>query len=223
MLHDYWPLQGLRLTTPRLELRLPTDVELGQLADLAALGIHDPAVMPFLVPWTDLPPAERGRSVLQWAWRLKATWTPQSWSLPLAVFLNGHTVGMQTVRAAEFAVLREVTTGSWLGLDHQGQGIGTEMRAAALHLAFDGLEARYATSGAREDNAASHRVSTKLGYVDDGVERHVVRDQAVAFRRLRLSREQWLAHRRTPVTVEGLEPCRSLFGLERNAIATASA
>jgi RimJ/RimL family protein N-acetyltransferase len=217
VLHHYWPIQGLRLTTPRLELRLATDVELGELADLAAQGIHDPVEMPFLVPWTDLPPLELGRSVLQWAWRLKATWTPQGWSLPLAVFLDGRVVGMQDIRAAEFAVLREVTTGSWLGRAHQGQGIGTEMRAAALHLAFDGLGAEYATSGARDDNAASHRVSTKLGYEDDGVERHVVRDQPVAFRRLRLPRTQWLAHRTTPVVVEGLEPCLSLFGLERNA------
>jgi RimJ/RimL family protein N-acetyltransferase len=218
VLQDYWPLQGLRLTTPRLELRLATDVELGELADLAALGIHDPAEMPFLVPWTDLPPLDLGRSVLQWAWRLKATWTPQSWSLPLAVFFDGRIVGMQDLRAAEFAVLREVTTGSWLGRAYQGQGIGTEMRAAALHLAFDGLAAENATSGARDDNAASRRVSAKLGYADDGVERHVVRDQPVAFRRLRLSRAQWLAHRTTPVVVEGLEPCRFLFGLERNAV-----
>jgi RimJ/RimL family protein N-acetyltransferase len=217
VLLDYWPLQGLRLTTPRLELRLPTDVELGELAFLAEQGIHDAAEMPFLVPWTDLPLPELGRSVLQWAWRLKATWTPASWSLPLAVFLDGRAIGVQDLRAAEFAVLREVATGSWLGREHQGHGLGTEMRAAALHLAFDGLAAEYATSGAREGNAASHRVSTKLGYVDDGIERHVVRDQPVAFRRLRLSRAAWLAHRTTPVTIEGLEPCRSLFGLERNA------
>jgi RimJ/RimL family protein N-acetyltransferase len=214
VLTDYWPMQGLRLTTPRLELRLPTDVELAELADLAARGVHDPAVMPFLVPWTDLPPVERGRSVLQWAWRLKATWAPQSWSLSLAVFLEGRIVGLQDVKAQDFSVLREVMTGSWVGLSHQGRGIGTEMRAAVLHLAFEGLGAEHATSAAHLDNAASHRVSAKLGYVDDGLERQVVRELPATFRRLRLTREQWLAHRTTPVSTHGLESCLPLFGVD---------
>ena len=32
MLIDHWPLLGLRLITPRLELRLPSDAELSELA-----------------------------------------------------------------------------------------------------------------------------------------------------------------------------------------------
>ncbi|MCP3800659.1 hypothetical protein NLX83_15435 [Allokutzneria sp. A3M-2-11 16] len=42
MLVDHFPLVGLRLTTPRLELRLPSP------EDLASDGIHDPGVMPFV-------------------------------------------------------------------------------------------------------------------------------------------------------------------------------
>ena len=61
----HWPLSGLRLRTPRLEMRLPTLADLDELASLAAEGIHDPGVQPFAVAWTDVPPAERGRSVLQ--------------------------------------------------------------------------------------------------------------------------------------------------------------
>lgn len=57
MLTDHWPQLGLRLSTTRLELRLPTGEELAELADLAAQGIHEPDRMPFTVPWTDLPPA----------------------------------------------------------------------------------------------------------------------------------------------------------------------
>jgi hypothetical protein len=38
MLIDHWPLLGLRLITPRLELRLPAGEELG---DLAGLGATD--------------------------------------------------------------------------------------------------------------------------------------------------------------------------------------
>lgn len=86
------------------------------------------------------------------------------------------------------------------------------MRAAVLHLAFAGLNAEYATSEAFEDNAASYGVSRKLGYVDDGVERHLVRDKPVVGRRLRLDRAGWDAARSVPVTVEGLDLCRSMFG-----------
>ena len=69
MLTDVWPLFGLVLRTPRLELRLPSLEQLAALAELADEGVHDPAAMPFLVPWTDLPPGPRGRSVLQHQWR----------------------------------------------------------------------------------------------------------------------------------------------------------
>ena len=106
-------------------------------------------------------------------------------------------------------------TGSWLGRAFHGQGYGTEMRAAVLDLAFDGLGAEYATSEAFEDNVASYGVSRKLGYVDDGVERHVVRGKPVVGRRLRLDRAGWAAARRVPVTVAGLEPCLPMFGLAR--------
>src|SRR6266576_958303 len=47
------PLTRLRVRTPRLELRLATRAELRALGELAQHGIHDPAVMPFGVAWTD--------------------------------------------------------------------------------------------------------------------------------------------------------------------------
>ena len=47
------PLFGLRIRTPRLELRLPTESELNELYELAAAGIHPPGEMPFGVAWTD--------------------------------------------------------------------------------------------------------------------------------------------------------------------------
>ncbi|MGW2402130.1 GNAT family N-acetyltransferase [Kitasatospora sp. NPDC001664] len=213
MLTDHWPLLGLRLRTPRLELRLPTDDELAALADLAAAGVHAPDRMPFLVPWTDLPPEERARSVVQHHWLRRGNWSPQDWALNLAVLESGRVVGQQTVAAREFAVLRQVGTGSWLGTAHQGRGIGTEMRAAVLHLAFAGLGAAEATSGAFEDNGPSYAVSLKHGYEPDGVDRHVVRGKPVTTRRLRLGRARWEEHRSVRVTVEGLAPCLPLFGL----------
>ena len=155
MLVDHFPLLGLRLTTPRLELRLPSAEDLGALADLAARGVHDPDVMPFSVPWTDQPPAEVALSVIQHHWRKLGSWSPRDWSLNLSVFHDGVVVGLQSIGARDLAITREVHTGSWLGQPHQGQGIGTEMRAAVLHLAFDGLGAQEAISTAFERNAAS--------------------------------------------------------------------
>ena len=213
MISDHWPLCGLVVRTPRLELRVPDQGLLGELADVAVAGIHDPAVQPFVAAWTDAPRAQVARSVLQWQWGQWAAWRPAAWSLALVAIAEGRVIGTQDVNAEDFAVLREVRTGSWLGRAWQGRGYGTEMRAAVLELAFAGLDARYATSEAFADNDASYRVSRKLGYVDDGVARYVVRGVPAVSRRLRLDRAGWAAARAVPVTVEGLEPCLPLFGV----------
>lgn len=210
---QWWPLLQLRLRTPRLELRPPSDNDLDALASLAASGVHDPAVQPFAVPWTDRPPAERARSVLQYHWSQRAAWKPENWTLDFAVVRDGTVVGAQGMSARDFAILREVTTGSWLGREHHGLGIGTEMRAAVLHLAFAGLGAHYATSGAFADNLASLGVSRKLGYAADGVERQVSRGLPAKTLRLRLDRQTWESGHAVPVTIRGLEPCLPLFGL----------
>jgi RimJ/RimL family protein N-acetyltransferase len=109
-------------------------------------------------------------------------------------------------------VLREVHTGSWLGKDHQRQGIGTEMRAAVLHLAFVGLGAEMATSSAFPTNLASNRISLKLGYVPDGIQRIAPRETPIDTNRFRLTRARWEAGARPEVWIEGLEPCLPLLG-----------
>ena len=213
MTSRHWPLFGLRLRTPRLELRLPAPADLDALADLAAEGVHDPAVQPFTVPWTDAPAAERAGSTVRYHWSQWAAWQPDNWSLELVAEADGAVVGTQGLNACNFAELREVGTWSWLGLRHQGQGIGTEMRAAVLHLAFAGLGAEWATSGAYENNVASLAVSRKLGYGPDGIERHLIRGRPAVLVRLRLHRAAWEAARTVPVEIEGLEPCLPHFGL----------
>jgi RimJ/RimL family protein N-acetyltransferase len=209
----WWPLAGLRLRTPRLELRLPTEGDLDDLAALAALGVHDPLVQPFSFPWTDVSPVERARSTLQYQWTQWGLWKPEKWALELAVLRDGTVVGIQSMTAENFAVLREVHTGSWLGLAHHGQGIGTEMRAAILHLAFAGLSAQHAVSAAFSDNPASLGVSRKLGYRDDGIEHQVNRGRPAVVKRLRLDLAAWEATASVPVTIEGLAPCLPMFGL----------
>ena len=209
---DWWPLAGLWLETPRLRLRTPGEADLDALATVAARGVHDPEVQPFAVPWTDASPAERARGTLQYQWRQRGTWTPERWNLELVVVRDDVVVGTQSMSARDFAVLREVSTGSWLGIEHQGQGIGTEMRAAALYLAFEGLGALDAVSAAFTDNPASIRVSRKLGYADDGIERHVSRGRPAILQRLRLDRATWEARQQVPVTVHGLGRCLPMFG-----------
>ncbi|MFC9618441.1 GNAT family N-acetyltransferase [Streptomyces sp. NPDC056930] len=209
---QHWPLYGLRLRTPRLELRLPELELLDDLASVAADGVHVPADMPFTVPWTDASPAERGKAVFQHVLATVANWSVRDWALSLAVLHEGKVVGRQDVMAKDFAVTGEVGTGSWLGLAHQGQGIGTEMRAAALHLAFAGLGARTAVSAAMTDNPRSLGVSRRLGYLPDGLEVAAVRGAPVTLQRLRLDRARWEAYRAVEVTVEGLDDCRKEFG-----------
>ncbi|WP_412541842.1 GNAT family protein [Longispora sp. K20-0274] len=213
MLTDHFPLVGLRLTTPRLELRLPAPEELAALADVAAEGVHDPAEMPFATPWTDLPPAERALRVIQGHWRQLGSNTLDDWRLPFAVLHEGVVIGQQNLGARQLAISREVSSYSWLGQRYQGKGFGTEMRAAVLHLAFEGLGAVSARSGAFETNLSSLAVSRKLGYEPDGTDRDVVRGAVSITRRLVLDRDGWERHRTVPVTVGGLAPCLPMLGL----------
>ncbi|HYS40913.1 MAG TPA: GNAT family N-acetyltransferase [Pseudonocardiaceae bacterium] len=213
MLVDHFPLVGLRLVTPRLELRLPNPDELAELAELAVSGIHDPDTMPFWEPWTDQPPTEVARHVVQHHWRRLGAWSAEDWALDLVVFHDGAVAGMQTIRARDLAITREVSTGSWLGSRFQGKGIGTEMRAAVLHLAFAGLGAAEAVSLAFDHVGASLAVSRKLGYQPDGFDRVVVRGALTIDRRQRLTRSAWEQHRTVPVTIDGLTPCLGLFGI----------
>lgn len=205
-----WPLFDLCIRTARLELRAPTDDDLTRLVALAARGVHDPAEMPFMVPWTDLRPPEFERSFLRFYWGTRASWSPDDWHLPMVVLRDGEPVGVQGIRAKAFRVRRVVETGSWLGRSRQRQGMGTEMRAAVLHLAFDGLGAVAAESAAVTGNAASARVSEKLGYRPNGIDIVTRRGEPVEQRRFRLAREDWRPERH-PATIEGLEGCLEMF------------
>jgi RimJ/RimL family protein N-acetyltransferase len=87
------------------------------------------------------------------------------------------------------------------------------MRHGVLHLGFAGLGARIAVSGAFEDNAASVRVSEKLGYVLAG--EAVFEPRGVPQRELifTLERDRWTTQVHPAVEIAGLEPCLPLFGL----------
>lgn len=208
-----WALYNLRIWTERLELRLPTENELLELMGIAGSGIHDPNEMPFGYAWTDQPSPFFERSFLQYHWSTRATWSGDKWSLDLGVWFEGRLVGTQGIDAKQFPVLRTVSTGSWLGREFQGHGIGKEMRSAVLGFAFDHLDAYWAVSGAFVDNPASAAVSRSLGYEEDGIEVLAPRGEARELIRFRMTKDQWHSRERPRVEVDGLESSYDMFGL----------
>jgi len=198
-----------------LELRWIDDELLLELAQLAARGVHDPARMPFGVPWTRGTPEQVMRNVLTYQWATRPAIGPSRFRLELAVLFDGIVVGAQGTGAKDWRVRRTASTGSWLGQEFHGRGIGTRMRMLMLHLLFEGLHASEATSGAFADNPASNAVSRKVGYYQDGTERLAREDVPATHNRYRMPRERWLevrsdhaSHLGAPIVLEGAEALR---------------
>ena len=174
--------------------------------------------MPFAVSWTDAPiDGTQQRNTMQHFWKNRADWSESSWALNLATLVDGEPVGSQGLLAHDFARLRTTETGSWLGQAHQQQGIGKEMRAAILHLAFAGLGAERVTSGAYHDNLGSQGVSRSLGYEDNGVHWQLRRGQPDWIIRFLLTRDKWKRFERDDIQIIGLEACLTMFGLAGNS------
>ena len=207
-----WPLFGLRIRSEHLVLRLPAETDLESLMAVAKAGIHPPDEMPFGIAWSTVPSPAFERSFLQHHWAMRANWSPDNWMLNLMIELNGEPIGSQSIRGAQFAVMREVDTGSWLGQAYQGRGFGREMRAAVLGFAFDALDARVATTEAFLDNAASSGVSRSLGYEENGRGSLAPEGVARETQRFRMTVERWRSRPRPPITIEGFDACRSMFG-----------
>ncbi len=209
-----WPLFGLELHAGDLELRpvreadavalallLPDDVELDPAAPRAGLGDGR---------------AGRAAVAVQEVWRSWAGWTPARWVLPFTVRLAGELVGMQVLEGTDFPELRTVDSASWLVGRERGHGVGRRMREAVLALAFGELDAEYAITSAWADNAASLGVSRSLGYLPNGVHRHLrpaVAGGAGDMVHLRLARQDWRPPAPGAVRIEGAARCRPLFGL----------
>jgi RimJ/RimL family protein N-acetyltransferase len=209
---DHWPLEGLRVRTPRMEVRPPDDELALAAGELARLGIHDPATMPFGIPWTDAPADDIVRNTLQHYWLNRAQLRPEEWHLSLVAIVDGEVVGAGGLVADHFGRRRVFETGSWMGRAVQGQGLGTEFRHACLHLGFAGLGAEVATTAAWHDNHASLGVTAKLPYEPNGEDVLLRRDVADRMVEFRMTRAAWEAVRRDDIAIEGLEPCLPLLG-----------
>ncbi|MBA2608102.1 MAG: GNAT family N-acetyltransferase [Actinobacteria bacterium] len=203
----YWPLFQLSVRTPRIELRYPDEAAFMGLTALARKGVHDPASMPFSIAWTDQESPAFEREALKHYWGSRANLSANSWNLPMAVFVDDELAGVQDANAQDFAKLRVAGTGSWLGLEFHGRGIGKEMRAAILHLLFEGLGAVRCVSGAWHDNGPSHGVSRSLGYAENGEDLMLRRGEPDRLIRLLLTRAEWEKRRRDDIEIVGLDGC----------------
>ena len=85
------------------------------------------------------------------------------------MFYDGRLVGSQGFSTRDFLITRIGETGSWLGREFHGIGIGTAMRKVICAFIFDYLGAKFITSSAYADNPASLGVSRKCGYRQNGV------------------------------------------------------
>ena len=212
-----YPPLGVRVVTPRLELRGATDDLLARLVPVVRSGgaSADPP------PWDDPhpfyePDAEaRVHGWLRGVWRGRGTVTAERWRLSFVVLVDGVPVGMQDLIGEEFAVFGTVETSSWVAAEARGRGVGSETRAAALHLAFAGLGAAEALSEAAVDNAGSNRISERLGYARNGTAWATHQGRPVLGQRWRLTRTDWTAHRRDDIELHGVAECRAALHIHR--------
>jgi RimJ/RimL family protein N-acetyltransferase len=210
---NHWPLFDLELRTPRLTLRYLDDDRAADLMDLAAAGIHDPDDMPFSIPWTRHEPPYLQQQGMQHFWGMRAGLTPAEWTIQLAVYEGDRLLGMQGIGGTSYLVTRTVETGSWLGRSEQGKGIGKEMRAAVLHLAFAGLGAERAITSAFADNARSLGVTRSLGYTENGWFIDNREGKPAKHLRFVMERADWEQRRRDDIEIVNLVPCLRLLGL----------
>jgi RimJ/RimL family protein N-acetyltransferase len=209
------PLLGLKVTAGPLELRGITDDDLVVLCDLAERGIHDQDAMPFYVPWTAAPRGELARNTAAYHWRSRAEFSVESWALHLGVWFDGVLVGSQSYETSDFLVTRTGETGSWLGREFQGRGIGTAMRQVICAFVLDHLDAQEVTSGAFLDNPASLAVSRKVGYRENGVRRLRRREGELALNQMLVLRPEDLVRGDHELVVEGLAAFRRSIGLDQ--------
>ena len=213
MSHPVWPLFDLEARTPVLTLRYVDDELSLRLVELALKGIHDPSWMPFGYPWTDVPSPRFERESMQFHWRCRAETTVESWRLPFAVLVDDTVVGASDLSADNFGVLHQFLTGSWLGREFQGKGLGKELRLATLTLGFDVFGANFAITAAYSDNGPSLGVTQSLGYTETGRRRLVRRDVAGEQIEFQMDRAHFDTIRRDDIVTVGGERVRELLGI----------
>lgn len=210
-----YQLLDVRISTPTLELRGATDELLDQLAEVVREGKTHADPPPYDDPMSfyEQDPDLRVAKWLRAIWRRRGQVDPDAWRLYFVVMVDGRPVGEQTLTGVNFATLGTVTTFSWLSVDQRGRGLGREMRAAILHLAFDGLGAKEAGSDAFVDNHGSNAISQGLGYDRNGSDWATRRGEPALLNRWRLTKDNWEPRRRNDIRIHNIEACHRLLPL----------
>jgi RimJ/RimL family protein N-acetyltransferase len=83
--------------------------------------------------------------------------------------------------------------GYWLGVEHWGQGFGTEAARAVIDFTFEEFDVEHLISGARVANPSSRNILEKCGFQWSGVELHRFEalGSSTPVDRFRLSRSVW--------------------------------
>jgi RimJ/RimL family protein N-acetyltransferase len=83
--------------------------------------------------------------------------------------------------------------GYWLGVEHWGQGFGTEAARAVIDFTFEEFDIEHLVSGARVTNPSSRNILEKCGFQWSGVELHRFEalGSSTPVDRFRLSRGVW--------------------------------
>lgn len=209
---SYPPLQ-VSVSTPHLELRGATDDLLEALVPAVHNGEADADPPPYDDPMSlyEEDPNLRVHRWLEGVWRARGAVRAGNWRLPLVVLVEGRPVGVQDLIADDFTRFGTVVTFSWLAASARRRGIGREMRAAVLQLAFDGFGATEAASDAFEDNRGSNGVSEAMGYTRNGTDWGTRRGEAALLQRWRITRPDWEPHRRADIRLDGVEACRGVL------------
>lgn len=198
-----FPPHGLVIRAGALTLRVLTDADLPEYAELIRRPIFDEAEAEYVFPWYAVHPEQRVREALRFQWRLRADLSPEQWTLPFGIWADGRLIGCQDATATRFAQRKVIDSGSWLTRDQHGRGYGTLMRQAMLVFAFDHLGATRAESAAAVGNASSFGVSRACGYVDNGTQISSLTGPPLLEQRFLVTPDS-MRRPSVPVEVEGL-------------------
>jgi RimJ/RimL family protein N-acetyltransferase len=205
-----WALHGIRLRTADLDLRVMTEADLPVLARVMPADLE---LNPHATRYAGLDvPANRRAVLAQGYWRALGMWSPDDWALPFVARSGGEVVGAQWLEGPDWTSERTVDSASWLVAPVRGRGLGKQMRAAVLALAFGHLGAVAAISSAVVGNGGSLGVSRALGYRD--THRSVLEHSGETLQHVRLEAAAWTASGLShDVVVDGVTPALPLFGL----------
>ena len=88
------------------------------------------------------------------------------------VFLIEHDTGPVGMVGIDRSTPDNAELGYWLGVEHWGQGFGTEAARAVIDFFFEESDTEHLIAGARVANPASRNILEKCGFQWSGVELH---------------------------------------------------